>query len=242
MDSAKEQNDEIDLLDMFKLVWSKKVVIAIIVIASGLVGLLYSKIFITPHYEASINMIVNSRNDSTIGNISSDNITSAQKLAQTYAVIITGNKILCQVIDELNLDMSYEKLKEMVTVESVNSTQVMNIVVNDTDPERAKQIVEKIGDIAPEILVDAIEGGSCKIVSDVYSTGKPVSPNSTKNGLIVALIALVICIAVIIVRDLLDNTFKSELDIQNITSLPVLGVLPSVESCMTQPQAAKRRR
>ena len=167
MDNTKGQNDEIDLLDMFRLVWSKKAVIALIVIVSGLVGFLYSKIFIAPRYEASINMIVNSRNDSTIGNISSDNITSAQKLAQTYAVIITGNKILCQVLDELNLDMSYEKLKEMVTVESVNSTQVMNIVVNDTDPERAKQIVEKIGDIAPEILVDAIEGGSCKIVSDV---------------------------------------------------------------------------
>ena len=241
MDNTKGQNDEIDLLDMFRLVWSKKAVIALIVIVSGLVGFLYSKIFIAPSYEASINMIVNSRNDSTSGNISNDNIASSQNMAKTCAVIIKVN-ILYQVIDELNLDISYEKLKEMVTVESVNSTQVMNIVVNDTDPERAKQIVEKIGDIAPEILVDAIEGGSCKIVSDVYSTGKPVSPNSTKNGLIVALIALVICIAVIIVRDLLDNTFKSELDIQNITSLPVLGVLPSVESCMTQPQAAKRRR
>ena len=241
MDNTKGQNDEIDLLDMFRLVWSKKAVIALIVIVSGLVGFLYSKIFIAPRYEASINMIVNSRNDSTSGNISNDNIASSQNMAKTCAVIIKVN-ILYQVIDELNLDISYEKLKEMVTVESVNSTQVMNIVVNDTDPERAKQIVEKIGDIAPEILVDAIEGGSCKIVSDVYSTGKPVSPNSTKNGLIVALIALVICIAVIIVRDLLDNTFKSELDIQNITSLPVLGVLPSVESCMTQPQAAKRRR
>ena len=241
MDNTKGQNDEIDLLDMFRLVWSKKAVIALIVIVSGLVGFLYSKIFIAPRYEASINMIVNSRNDSTIGNISNDNIASSQNMAKTCAVIIKVN-ILYQVIDELNLDISYEKLKEMVTVESVNSTQVMNIVVNDTDPERAKQIVEKIGDIAPEILVDAIEGGSCKIVSDVYSTGKPVSPNSTKNGLLVALIALVICIAVIIVRDLLDNTFKSELDIQNITSLPVLGVLPSVESCMTQPQAAKRRR
>ena len=242
MDNTKGQNDEIDLLDMFRLVWSKKAVIALIVIVSGLVGFLYSKIFIAPRYEASINMIVNSRTDSTIGNISSDNITSAQKIAQTYAVIITGNKILYQVIDELNLDISYEKLKEMVTVDSINSTQVMNIVVNDTDPERARQIVEKIGDIAPEILVNAIEGGSCKIVSDVYSTGKPVSPDSTKNALMVALIALVICIAVIIVRDLLDNTFKSELDIQNITNLPVLGILPSVESCMIQPQAAMRRK
>ena len=241
MDNTKGQNDEIDLLDMFRLVWSKKAVIALIVIVSGLVGFLYSKIFIAPRYEASINMIVNSRNDSTSGNISNDNIASSQNMAKTCAVIIKVN-ILYQVIDELNLDISYEKLCEMVRVDSINSTQVMNIVVNDTDPERARQIVEKIGDIAPEILVYAIEGGSCKIVSDVYSTGKPVSPNSTKNALMVALIALVICIAVIIVRDLLDNTFKSELDIQNITNLPVLGILPSVESCMIQPQAAKRRR
>ena len=241
MDNTKGQNDEIDLLDMFRLVWSKKAVIALIVIVSGLVGFLYSKIFIAPRYEASINMIVNSRNDSTSGNISNDNIASSQNMAKTCAVIIKVN-ILYQVIDELNLDISYEKLCEMVRVDSINSTQVMNIVVNDTDPERARQIVEKIGDIAPEILVYALEGGSCKIVSDVYSTGKPVSPNSTKNALMVALIALVICIAVIIVRDLLDNTFKSELDIQNITNLPVLGILPSVESCMIQPQAAKRRR
>ena len=48
MDNTKGQNDEIDLLDMFRLVWSKKAVVALIVIVSGLVGLLYSKIFITP--------------------------------------------------------------------------------------------------------------------------------------------------------------------------------------------------
>ena len=106
MGNTKGQNDEIDLLDMFRLVWSKKAVIALIVIVSGLVGFLYSKIFIAPRYEASINMIVNSRNDSTSGNISNDNIASSQNMDKTCADIIKVN-ILYQFIDELKLYNSY---------------------------------------------------------------------------------------------------------------------------------------
>ena len=242
MNNVEEQNDEIDLLDLCKLLWSKKVLIALVTIAGAIVGLLYSAIFIKPRYEASIDLIVNSRNDSSVGNISNDNITSAQKLAETYAVIIKENTVLLQVIEDLNLDMSYEKLSKMITVGSVNNTQVMSIVVNDTDPVRAEKIVNRLGKIAPPILVDAVQAGSCKVVSDVYSTGKPVSPNIMKNALIVALIMFIISCAVIIARDLLDNTFKSELDIQNATSLPVLGVLPSVESCTVELSSKRKKR
>ena len=240
MENNAESSNEIDLFDIIRLVWSKIVWVLLAAVVCGIIGLLYSVLMVTPKYEASVNMIVNSREDLS-GGITSDNITSAQKLAQTYTVIIKSNKVINEVIEALSLDTNYEELSKAISVSSLNSTPVMELKVTDTDAERASLIVSKLAEIVPPILSDAVGAGSCKIVSDVYSSGKPVSPSITKNVLIAAFLGAVLVILIIIVRDLLDNTFKSEIDIQNIVKLPVLGVLPSVESCSEAASVRKRR-
>ena len=66
--------------------------------------------FILPKkYEASVNMIVNTRTE-IVGVVTSDSISSAQDLVDTYAIIIKSNKVLNQVIDTLGLTMTYEEL------------------------------------------------------------------------------------------------------------------------------------
>ncbi len=75
--------------------------------------------------------------------------------------------MLNEVIDELDLDMTYAELYDMVDVADVDSTQIMKITVTDTDAERAGEIAQTIADIVPDVLVEKVEAGSCKTVSDV---------------------------------------------------------------------------
>ena len=60
-------------------------------------------------------MIVNTRQDTT-SNVTSDQINSATKLVSTYSIIIKSDTVLQQVIDNLGLSLTYEKLAERVTV------------------------------------------------------------------------------------------------------------------------------
>lgn len=107
-----EQNhdmDEIDLLELARLLWSHALQIAAAGIAAAVICLLVCTFVLTPRYQASVNLIVNSRQDGN-ASITSDNINSARNLIDTYAVIIKSNIVLNDVIEQLGLDMTYRQL------------------------------------------------------------------------------------------------------------------------------------
>ena len=100
-----EDEETIDLMELARLLWAHAVQIVAAAVAAALICLLVCMFALTPKYQASINMIVNTRQDTTT-TFTSDNFNSAKNLISTYAVIIKGNTVLNEVIDELDLDMT----------------------------------------------------------------------------------------------------------------------------------------
>jgi capsular polysaccharide biosynthesis protein len=122
----KEEYETIDLLEILRLLKKNLLVIFAVTILLAVAGYLVSAFAMTPQYEASATLIVNSREDqaTTQAPITNDQLTSATKLVDTYAVILTSDTVLDKTISNLNLNMSYSDLVERVRIESVNSTQV----------------------------------------------------------------------------------------------------------------------
>ncbi len=224
----QEQYEEIDLREIFALLKANVVYILIATLAFAIVGFIGTKFLITPQYESSVNMIVNTKQDNSTA-VSSDNINSAKNLVDTYAIIIKSNTVLYEVIDELNLDYDYDELANKISVAAVNSTQIMRVSVTDPDPNVAADIVRSIADISPDEIVDAVEAGSCKVISQVETTDGPVSPSVLKNTALAGIIGLVLAVAVIVIRDFLANYIVDDDDVQKYLGLPVLGVIPEVE-------------
>ena len=110
-----ERHDIRDTFDLRELIQEIKKyfwIILLSMIIFGSAGYLVSKYFVTPEYESAITMIVNTRQDNTTV-VTNDSITSAQNLVSTYSVIIKSNTVLNQVIDSLNLDMTYDELEQV---------------------------------------------------------------------------------------------------------------------------------
>jgi len=224
----RELELEIDLLELFNALKKSIVWIVAATLICAVLGFCYSKFLITPQYEASVNMIVNTRSDNA-GNVTNDNITSAKNMVSTYAIIIKSNRVLNEVIEKLELDIDYEKMAKKVEVASINSTQVMEVVVTDPVPERAAQIVEQIAKIAPERIVEAVEAGSCKVISDVEIGKDPVSPSVMKYTALLAMVGLVLSAGLVILKELFSNYIEDDADVTKYLGLPVLGVIPEVE-------------
>ena len=226
------QNDsyvEIDLLEVLSIIKANLVWIILAAILFGFGGFAITNYVMTPQYEASVNMIVNTRTDNN-STVSTDTINSAKNLVSTYAIIIKSNTVLNQVIDNLNIkDMNYETLEKKVSVSAINDTQVMRIAVQDPDPELARKIVKEIAKISPEEIVDAVEAGSCKVVSQVRVPAEPVSPSVVKNTAIATLIGIVLVVAIVVIKNLMANYIVDDDDIQKYLGLPVLGVIPEIE-------------
>ena len=105
----------------------------------------------------------------------------------------------------------------------------MKVAVKDPDPELARKIVKEIAKISPEEIVDSVEAGSCKVVSQVRVPTDPVSPSLKKNVVIAAAAGFVLVVAIILLKSFLENYIVDDDDVQKYLGLPVLGVIPEIE-------------
>lgn len=227
-----EQNYEQDygavMMDLLVTLKEKLVLIVLVTVLSVLAGIGASVFLMTQEYEASVNMIVNARSDMNSA-VTSDDIYSSQNLVDTYAIVIKSNTVLNQVIDELGLDMRFEELYDIVTVDPINNTQVMKIAVRHEEPALAYEITDTISRIAPDIVRDAVEAGSCKVVSQVYVGDNPVSPNIRKNAVITGLLGFLLCVGTIVLQDIRNDCIIDDGDISRKLGLPTLGIIPDLE-------------
>ena len=234
MNSSQDQREaSISFVELFALVKRHLVLIILAGLLSGMLTYCCCSFLVNPVYKASAKMIVNAKVDQS-GNITNDQITSSQKLVDTCAIIIRSQTVLNPVIDKLGLDMDVETLQNKVSVTSLDATQVMEIAVESTDPVMAVKIVEEILIVAPEIIIDAVEAGSVKTVEPAYLQSKPVSPRTNLYTVVTAFLFMFLTTAVPVIRSVMDNTFKSDIDLYNDLGLPVLGVIPEYESCQNQ--------
>ena len=223
------QNEEtIDLLELFGMLWQHIFQILICTVVGAAVAFGVTKFLMVPQYESSAMMIVNTRQDAN-ANVTSDQINSATKLVETYSIIVKSDTVLSRVIEDLGLNLNYGELKDKVTVKSVNSTQVMQISVQDADPAAAQIICQKITQVCPDLIKDAVEAGSVKLISAASTPAQPVSPNTLKNTAVGAMLGLVACAGVLVLRMLLNNKINNDADVQKYLDLPVLGVIPAYE-------------
>ena len=228
MEQNYEQEYGAVVMDLLMALKDKLVLIIAVTVLSLVAGFCVSTFLMDQRYEASVNMIVNARTDVNAA-VTSDDISSAQNLVDTYAIIVKSNTVLNQVIDELGLDMRYEELYDCVTVAPINNTQVMKIAARSEDPELARRIVDSITRIAPDIVKDAVEAGSCKVVSQVYVGDDPISPDVQKNTVLAGLLGLLLCVAIIVLREIRNDFIVDDADVSRKLGLPLLGMIPDVE-------------
>lgn len=221
--------DEISLTEIFVIMKRNLSVILAVSLIFGILSFAYTKLFVSKEYVSSGTMIVNTKRDEG-SYITSDEIRSAQTLANVFTIIIKSDPVMNDVINNLSLDMNINDLAKLVTVTSVDQTQVMKVSVKTGDPRLSQKITNEILKVSPKIIVDTAEAGSVKQISPANLNENPVSPNAKLNAMIATILGLMISVGAVFLIDFLDKTFKSEEDIEKYLGIPVIGVIPNVKS------------
>ena len=228
----KKNTKELNLSDLLVIIKSHWMALLAATVLCALVVFGYSKVFITPQYRASAQLFVDTRKVSSEGKdtyMSQTQIAAAKELAATYVHIIKTNTVLNAVIEELDLDISYNQLKNKITAEVVDETQLLKIYVTDTDKATALKIAEKLVEIAPDMVNEKVDSGKLVSIDNPEVSSAPVSPNVSQNTLIGAALGFVLLYGYYLIKRLLDNKFKSAESIQKTLDLPVLGVIPALD-------------
>lgn len=224
--------EELDLKELFEIFWSKKVQIILIVLIFAVIGVIYTLGFVTPVYTSSTTLVLatsngeNQSSTNTTNSITTTDITLNSKLVSTYSVLVRSKDVLGQVISNLGIDISWESLKNNVTVSAVEDTEVIEISVTNGNPQYAADIANEIAKVFSDKVAEIYNINNVHIVDEAETPAGPSNINHTRDVIIFAFIGVVVAVIYVLIANMLDTTIKTADDIERQFKLPVLASIP----------------
>jgi capsular polysaccharide biosynthesis protein len=157
-------------------------------------------------------------------------------MLRNYSGQIQSRRVLLQVIEQTQLDVTPEQLAENLRVSPVESDLLIQIDVDDYDPVLAAQIAQTIAEVfVDKIKVDMQDQDNRDRVNvsirDDAQIGVLHSPKwkiNTLAGLVFgALIGAIVVFAIVWLES--DTVHRGE-DVERHLGLPILGVIPAVQT------------
>ena len=198
---------------------------------------------ITPRYSATSAAFVSSDRGSTLNEIAQGNAFTERRVS-TYAQLATEPIVTQPVIDEFGLLISPQEFASSVTVTVPVDTTLIEITVQHPSASVASSLANALmaslaatvadvettpaTTIAPDGTVVSENTSPVKItpVRPAEIPTAPVSPNLILNLIIGLFAGIALGVLAAILRDLLDTRIRSLDDLEAVTPIPVVGVIP----------------
>lgn len=218
---------EIDLREIFSLLLHRLWLIVLAAFVVGIGAFAVSKFAITPTYISETRIIV--LNKANSDNLTYSDMQLGTQLTKDYPEVIRSRRVVEQVIQAFDLDMTYKEFLNMMEIKTASDTRIINITIEHEDPMLAKQLVDAVRDEAAVRIKQVMNIEAVNIVDEGNLPTAPSNPNVTKWTLIGFLLGGFVAAAMIIIRFLLDDTIKSSEDIERYLHLSTLALIPIVE-------------
>jgi len=95
--------EELDLKELIQIFWEKRIQILLITAIFIVLGIIYTVGFVKPKYQSKTSLLLatNSSSQSNANGITTNDLTLNSKLVSTYSDMVSGNKIIREVIKNL---------------------------------------------------------------------------------------------------------------------------------------------
>ena len=127
-----------------EIVWRWLWLVALASLLAGLTAFLVSR-QLPPIYEASTTLIVNPAQQSEDSNYNA--ILTGERLSRTYAEWLRKRPVMEGVVATLGLEIAPDELADQVSVQHLRETQLLVLLVRDTNPHRAAAIANSIPEV-----------------------------------------------------------------------------------------------
>ncbi|MBK5245309.1 MAG: lipopolysaccharide biosynthesis protein [Eubacteriaceae bacterium] len=214
-----------EILERLKENW--KMIIAITVLFMALVTV-FTIFFINKEYSSSTTLIVGKPEGYTSS--ASDNaneLRTNQQLVGTYSEIAKSKSVMSEVNLGLGLDISNSALAKMISVSTVNETEIIEITVTSQDPVLATTIANKTAAVFMTNVTDLMKINNLQVVDIAEVNKNPVSPNLKLNIAIAFLLGLVVSVFIVFIRETLNTRVKTVDELKKlIESIPIVAIIP----------------
>lgn len=231
MEPMKQQQEtqQMDLMEILGVMLSRFWLILFSGIFVGICALIYTKATTAPVYTSSTKMYILSKTESSAAVNSSDMSLSAT-LANDYAQLIKDRTVMESVVSELGISMSPEALASRVSVSLPNAGRIVTISVSDQDPYMACKLANQVRDMGAMHIQEVMDTGTINVVEEANIPKTQTLGSYKKNGLMGVMAGMVLAMAIIYIRFMMNDTLKRPEDVERYLGVSVLGSIPIIEN------------
>jgi capsular exopolysaccharide synthesis family protein len=205
--------------------------VTVVLLCLGVSGAL--SLAATPTYDASASLFFSLQNGNTANELAQGSTFTQNQMA-SYATLATTATVLQPVIVELHLGMEVNELARLVSATTPNNTVVLKISATSTSAAEAAAIANSVAENltrAVDNLAPADQQGDPTVRSTLVAPAEPPrfqsAPNTRLNLVVGLLLGMVLGTVLALLRDAMDNRVRDAGVVADLTSLPVVGAIPT---------------
>lgn len=176
-------------------------------------------------YESSTTLYVEPPVNSSIVNY--EGILTNSKMIKTYKQILKSRKILDKVITTLELDITYENLLKLITISTVEDTEMLSIKVKSEHYDEAPIIANAITATFIEQIKEDMDIQNIVVIDPAIENLTPVEPNMIRLSFLGLGIGLFLGIFFAFIFDSMDNKIKNHEDVKKYLKIKTIGMIPN---------------
>ncbi|MFD3155938.1 YveK family protein [Haloimpatiens sp. FM7330] len=218
----------LDLKDFFEILRKRiKLILCITLISTLLAGII-SFFVIKPTYESKVSVVIGKQDkvSKQEQGYSYNDVMMYQKLVKTYAEIAKSKVVANRTIKKLNLQIDEKDFENIVKVTPQADTQILDIKAESKDPKEARDIAKVLTESFIERSKELLSNGEVQILDKAEIPEKAIKPKKKLNIAIAFLLGLMVSVGAAFVLEYMDNTIKTENDVEKYLDIPVIGLIP----------------
>jgi capsular exopolysaccharide synthesis family protein len=181
---------------------------------------------LAPTYQATTIVFVNVSSGPTA--VYQDALLS-QQLVLTYSQMTQQPIVLDDVRQRLGLTESIDELRDMISAQPRQNTQLFEISVTGNDPTEIRDIANTIAVVfieqQIEFLPEGQRDGALRVAQPALIPERPIAPSVPRNVILAMFAGLMLAGIGIMVYEHIDDTIKSPEDLDAAASVPALGMV-----------------
>lgn len=219
--------NEIELKQIVAILLKRWWLILVLPVIAALAAFYFTTYFVEPVYQSGTTLYVINKNTAVQNTIAYNDLLTGQQLVKDYRELIVSRRVTGAVISELRIhDITPEALASKLNIKSKNDTRVIEIVAEDTDPQRAARIADKVGEIFIKEAIALMKVDNIEIIDGAIAGKTPVKPNVRLNVMVAFVLGFFAACGIAFLIEYLDDTIKTPEDVEKHLGLAVLGTIP----------------
>jgi capsular polysaccharide biosynthesis protein len=227
MNNRRQKVKNMELKEYLNILLKRIWLIVVFPIIASILSMYVSFFVLAPVYESNTTLYIITKSSGNEFSIAYNDLLTSQQLVKDYKEIVKSRRVTSRVIDELNItNLSASKLADKISVNSKNDTRLIEIKVEDNNPELASNIANKVAEVFISEITKFMNLENINIVDTAQPSIDPIKPRPLMNTAVAFIVGLLLAVGLAFAIEYLDDTIKSAEDVEKYLGVTVLGSVP----------------